>query len=321
MTAREESLAFNLKPDAAAAAVAWLAHLRDERRLAEKTLEAYGRDIAQFAAFLAGHAGEPADLAALAALRPADFRGFMAALTRRGLGAKSRARKLSAVRAFYRYLARRHAIDNAAISVLRGPKLPRALPHPVDEERAREALSLAERPDETRAPWVAARDAAVLALLYGAGLRISEALALTPADVAPLLAGRADMLMIRGKGGKERPVPVLKQVTEMIGDYVARCPFDLQPDEPLFRGVRGGPLSARIIQQLMARLRGALGLPQTATPHALRHAFASHLLAAGADLRVIQELLGHASLSTTQIYTRADAAHLMAQYRKAHPRA
>ncbi|HHN67447.1 MAG TPA: recombinase XerC, partial [Thermopetrobacter sp.] len=265
MTTREEVLAFNLKPDAAAAAAAWLAYLRDERRLAQKTLEAYGRDIAQFAAFVTEHLGRPADLAALAALRPADFRSFMAALTRRGLGVKSRARKLSAVRAFYRYLARRHAIDNAALSVLRGPKLPRALPHPVDEARAREALAMAGQSDAGRPPWVAARDAAVLALLYGAGLRISEALALTPADVAPLLAGRADVLMIRGKGGRERPVPVLEPVVEMIGDYVARCPFDLQPEEPLFRGVRGKPLSARVIQQLMARLRGALGLPQTAT--------------------------------------------------------
>ena len=321
MNSDEQIALFSLAPDAAAVAGDYLAHLQGGRRASGKTIEAYGRDIAQFGKFLQGYLGKAAGLDELAALRPVDFRAFLAARRKEGDGPRTIARKLSSLRGLYRWLARRHGIDNPALSALSGPRIAQALPHPLSPREARKALDAASGGDEHRPPWVAARDVAVLALLYGCGLRISEALSLTLEQARPLAGDKADMLRVTGKGGKERLVPVLPAVRQALREYIRLCPFELKGDEAVFRGVRGGPLSPRVIQLLTARLRGALGLPESATPHALRHSFATHLLAAGGDLRTIQELLGHASLSTTQIYTQVDTASLLAQYRKAHPRA
>lgn len=302
-------------PDAAAAAVSWMASLKAVRRMSPKTLEAYARDLGQFAQFMALHLGGPATVPDLATLTASDFRAFLA--SRRIMGAESRtiARQLSALRSFYRHAERGGLFRNAALSAIRSPKLPHAVPKPLPVEAARavaraDALATGETPK-----WVLARDQAVLTLLYGCGLRISEALGLTPAQAG------SDILAITGKGNKTRIVPVLPAARAAISAYLDLCPFVLAPGEPMFRGQKGGALNARLIQLLIERLRGALGLPDTATPHALRHSFATHLLSNGADLRVIQELLGHASLSTTQVYTEVDRSHLLDQYRKAHPRA
>jgi len=307
--------AMHFAPDAAALAAGWLAALKSQRRAAPKTLEAYGRDLSQFARFLVDHLGAPAACGDLEALVTSDFRAFLA--RRRNEGAESRtlARQLSALRSFYRHAERTGAFRNPALSAIRAPRIPHAVPKPLTVDKARavasgETLATAETP-----PWITARDHAVLTLLYACGLRISEALALTPR------AARSNPLVITGKGNKTRMVPVLPQARDAVARYQSLCPFPLPPNLPMFRGLKGGPLSPRIIQLLVERLRGALGLPETATPHALRHSFASHLLGSGADLRVIQELLGHASLSSTQIYTEVNRAHLLEQYRKAHPRA
>ena len=293
----------------------WLRHLLSERRAAPKTIDAYGRDLNQLMVFLRNHLGGEPEARDLATLSAADFRSYLAHRRNDGLESRSLARKLSAIRSFYRWCERAGVLKNPALSVLRAPKLPHAVPKPLPAAAALavssgEAFSGAETP-----AWISARDIAVLTLLYGCGLRISEALALTPKGAAH------DPLTITGKGGKTRIVPVLARARDALSRYLEICPFALNPDQPLFRGAKGGPLSPRIIQLLMERLRGALGLPDTATPHALRHSFATHLLGSGADLRAIQELLGHASLSTTQVYTEVDRAHLLAQYSKAHPRA
>ncbi len=314
------ALAFpGMAADAAAAAVAFLAHLENVRRVSPRTLEAYARDLRAFARFMADHLGTPLSLAHLGEMRPLDFRAFLAARRAAGDSPRTLSRRLAALRRFARWLATERGVTVPALSVIRGPRLPAALPRPLAEDEARDLLDEAARPEENRPAWVAARDAAVLLLLYGCGLRISEALSLARGEAEAVGGGRQDMLESTSKGGKMRIVPVLPQVAEALRDYLARLPFDVAPDEPVFRGVRGGPLSPRIIQQLTARLRGALGLPPSATPHALRHSFATHLLGAGADLRAIQELLGHASLSTTQVYTRVDAARLAEQYLAAHP--
>jgi integrase/recombinase XerC len=302
-------------PDAAAAAVAWLASLKTVRRVSPKTLEAYARDLGQFAHFMAMHLGAPATIADHASLTASDFRAFLA--SRRVTGAESRtlARQLSALRSFYRHAERSGLFRNAALSAIHSPKLPHAVPKPLTIEAARkvtkaDALATGETPK-----WVLARDQAVLTLLYACGLRISEALALTPDAVT------SDILTITGKGNKTRIVPILPAARAAIASYLDLCPFPLARNQPMFRGQKGGPLNPRLIQLLIERLRGALNLPDTATPHALRHSFATHLLSNGADLRVIQELLGHASLSTTQLYTEVNSKHLLDQYRKAHPRA
>ena len=305
--------ATSLAPDAAAAAQAWLASLRAERRMAPKTLEAYARDFGQFAQFMAAHLGEAPGADALASLEAADFRAFLASRRRDDASSRTLARQLSSLRSFYRFAEKTGRFRNPALSAIRAPKLPHAVPKPLTPEKAArlveaDALITPETPQ-----WEQARDQAVLTLLYACGLRISEALALTP------MAADAATLTITGKGNKTRRVPLLPAARQAIAAYHTACPFVLKPDEPMFRGARGGPLNPRLIQLQVARLRGALGLPETATPHALRHSFASHLLANGADLRVIQELLGHASLSTTQVYTEVNRAHLLAQYRKAHP--
>ena len=318
MDQRDELTLFGAASDAARQVAAWLDHLARERRVASKTIEAYSRDISQFCRFLERHLGEAAGLQQLEALRAADFRAFLAA--RRNGGAESRtlARQLSSIRSFFRFLERREILSNPALSALSGPKLPHSVPKPLSTEAARRTVSADDHNSGGDTPrWVEARDAAVLTLLYACGLRISEALGLNLSD-APL---DTSAMTITGKGGKTRMVPVLPVAREAVARYLDLCPFALEPDEPLFVGVRGGRLNARNIQLLMQRLRSAFGLPDTATPHALRHSFATHLLSSGADLRSIQELLGHASLSTTQIYTEVDRAHLLAQYEKAHPRA
>jgi len=294
----------------------WLGYLAAERRMSAKTLEAYRRDVGQFLGFLAEHLGGAPTLKQLAKLTPADIRAFMAARRSDGVGNRSLMRVLAGIRSFARFLERNGKGKVAALTAVRSPKLPRALPKPLAVSAATQITDTSLRKGETRPPWVTARDAAVLALLYGSGLRISEALGLKRKD-----ATGADALTVTGKGNKARMVPVLPQVSKLIADYIALCPHDLPPDGPLFVGARGGPLSPRIVQLAMEWLRGALGLPDSATPHALRHSFATHLLSRGGDLRAIQELLGHASLSTTQIYTAVDSERLLEVYASAHPRA
>jgi integrase/recombinase XerC len=299
-------------PDVSGATDAWRAWLADERRLAANTLAAYERDLASFLRFLAGHLGGPPDLAALAALTPADVRAWLAASAARGLTRRSTARALAGVRSFLKFLDRRGLAHVPAATMVRTPKVPRTLPRPLSERDAGAALAaVGELTDE---PWIARRDRALLALLWGCGLRIGEALAL-PRRIP------GETLVITGKGGRQRVVPVLPAVRAAVADYLAVCPWGGDATRPLFVGARGRPLDPGVAQRQVRRLRALLGLPETTTPHALRHSFATHLLAAGGDLRSIQELLGHASLSTTQRYTEVDAGRLAAVHRAAHPRA
>jgi integrase/recombinase XerC len=302
--------------DGAFLLAAWIGYLRDERRFAANSIDAYERDVGAFLDFLDAHLGQAVDSAALAGLEPRDLRAYLAQ-RRQGADAlsdRSISRALAAIRSFYRYLDRRCGLANARLGLVRGPKLKRSLPRPVSESAARALIDEAEASSAT--PWIAARDAALITLIYAAGLRISEALSLKGAD-RPL----QDALTIVGKGAKHRRVPMLAVAREAIERYAALCPYALSNDAPLFRGARGGPLSPRIMQALMSRLRARLGLPASATPHALRHAFATHLLAQSGDLRAIQELLGHESLSTTQSYVDVNSAQLIEAYRTAHPRA
>jgi integrase/recombinase XerC len=290
----------------------WLEELSSIRRLSPRTVEAYARDLDQFIAFLSGHIGGTIDLADLKTLRPADLRAFLAARRKTGVGSHSLARGLSGIKSFFAHLERNGIMALEALSVIRTPKRPATLPKALTVTEAKATIDTVDEM-ETR-PWVAARDAAVIALCYGAGLRISEALALTRRD----LDGQS--LRVTGKGGRVRLVPLIAAVRNAITQYLKLCPFALSANEPMFKGVRGGPLSPRLVQLRVEHLRGALGLPASATPHALRHSFATHLLGEGGDLRSIQELLGHASLSTTQIYTHVDTDRLLEAYRKAHPR-
>lgn len=306
-------------PDLLGEMTRWLAHLRAERRLSPKTLEAYARDLRQFLVFLNEHWGDALTLTRFAELEATDVRAFMAARRADDIAGRSLMRALAGLRSFARFLEREGKGKVGALSAIRAPKISKSLPKPLQMSTARRIVDVDLRAGEDREPWILARDAAVLGLLYGSGLRISEALGLKRRDVpAP---GAGDVLVVTGKGNKTRMVPVLQNVLTMIADYVAVCPYTLAPAGPLFVGAKGGPLSPRIIQLAMASLRGALGLPDSATPHALRHSFATHLLSRGGDLRAIQELLGHASLSTTQVYTGIDAERLMDVYKTAHPRA
>ena len=302
-------------PDLAAAASSWLNRLKNEKRASPHTLAAYARDADAFVSFLAGHIGGEPDLAALKTLRPADFRAWLAkrAVSRK-FERSSTARALSAIRSLFHHLDRAGLVHNAALGAVKAPKLPRAIPKPLTERETFDLLDNAEL--DASEPWIARRNAAVLMLLYGCGLRIAEALSLTRGD-----APAADTMTITGKGRKQRMVPVLPAVREAVAGYIEACPHALAPEAALFVGVRGGPLHPRIVQGLIQKLRPLLGLPETATPHALRHSFATHLLAGGGDLRTIQELLGHASLSTTQRYTAVDAKKLLDVYDEAHPRA
>jgi integrase/recombinase XerC len=306
-----------LPPDTAAAIGQWLSYLGAEKRMSPKTLEAYRRDVGQWLAFLTDHLGAPPTLKRLGKLTPADVRAFMAARRTGGAGSRSLMRQLAGCRSFARFLERNGNGKVGALAAVRAPKLPRTLPKPLSASAARALTDADLRAGEAREAWVLARDAAVLALLYGSGLRISEALGLERSDVA----GSPDALTVTGKGNKTRMVPLLPQVARLIAEYLAVCPYAVPSHGPLFVGARGGPLSPRIVQLAMASLRGALGLPDTATPHALRHSFATHLLGRGGDLRAIQDLLGHASLSTTQIYTAVDTERLLDVYASTHPRA
>jgi integrase/recombinase XerC len=302
---------------AQAARALWLEHLANERRASPRTLEAYGFAAARYIAFLERHRGEALSVQGLAEVTAGEVRAWLAHL-RSGdhpLSPRSLSQSLSAIRTFHRFLDRRLDAPNAAIALVRGPKVKAGAPRPVSEDQAR-GLIAEPALDPDREDWEAARDQAVLTLLYGCGLRISEALSLKRSD-APL----GDQLRILGKGSKTRIVPVLPAVAAAVEVYLAELPFGLAPDEPLFRARRGGPLSPRHVQATVQTLRSRLGLPPSATPHALRHSFATHLLGAGADLRAIQELLGHASLSTTQRYTQVDAERLLSAYNAAHPRA
>ena len=305
--------------DAAAEMVRWLAHLGAERRMSGKTVEAYARDARQFLEFMARHLGGAPTLSELARLTPQDVRAFMAARRAAGIGGRSLMRALAGTRSFARFLERNGKGKVGALAAVRTPKVPKTLPKPLAIASAKRVADAGERAGEERQPWILARDAAVLALLYGSGLRISEALGLKRGDVP--VPGKGDVITVTGKGDKQRMVPLLPRVSQSVAGYVALCPYDLPADGPLFVGARGGPLSPRIVQLVMERLRGALSLPDSATPHALRHSFATHLLARGGDLRAIQELLGHASLSTTQIYTAVDTERLLEVYRNTHPRA
>jgi integrase/recombinase XerC len=297
----------------------WLSHLKSERRLSPKTLEAYARDLRQCLAFLAQHWGAQVSLKRFAKLEATDIRAFMAARRGDEVASRSLMRSLAGIRSFARFLEREGLGKVGALSGIRAPKVGKSLPKPLQITAARQLTDPALRAGEDRDPWILARDAAVMALLYGSGLRISEALGLKRRDVPK--PGAGDVLVVTGKGNKTRMVPVLGAVLTLIDDYARACPWPLPPDGPMFVGARGGPLSPRIIQLTMERLRGALGLPDSATPHALRHSFATHLLGRGGDLRAIQELLGHASLSTTQVYTGIDSERLFEVYASAHPRA
>jgi integrase/recombinase XerC len=305
---------FKAADDLRAAIGLWAAWLAGERRASAHTVAAYGRDLAFFLDFLAEHLGELPSLAAINGLRPADFRAYLARRTQDHVERRSLARALSVLRGFVQFLQRRGLASTTALAALRSPKLPHSVPKPLTIDDA--AGSLEASGELATSQWQGRRDTAILALLYGCGLRLSEALGLTRAE-APL----GEMLAITGKGGKQRLLPVLPAVREAVADYLAACPHMLTKEGPLFVGARGGSLNPRLVQRHMELLRGLLGLPESATPHALRHSFATHLLSGGGDLRTIQELLGHASLSTTQRYTAVETERLLAIYDAAHPRA
>ena len=313
--AREAGLIhFPAEPALVRAALDWRAWLGHERRYSAHTLAAYGRDLAAFLAFLAGHLGYPPGLSDLDALKPADVRAYLAGSNRRGYARASTARAMASVRGFFRFLEKRGLARSAAIGTASAPRVPKSLPRALGVAEALEAVGAVR--DLGSEPWLAARDAALLVLLYGCGLRIGEALALNRADMP-----QGDALVVTGKGRKQRLLPVLPAVKQALAEYLAICPYPGDGDDPLFVGARGMRLNAGVAQRQVRRLRVLLDLPETATPHAFRHSFATHLLAGGGDLRTIQELLGHASLSTTQRYTDVDAARLEAVYRSAHPRA
>ncbi len=295
----------------------WLEYLAKERRASPRTVEAYGFAAGRYVAFLEGHRGEGLSVTDLGGVTPGEIRAWLAHLRQlaKPLSPRSLSQALSAIRTFHRFLDRRLDTPNSAVGLVRGPRVKPSAPRPVSEDQARGLLAEPGL-DSDQEDWEASRDEAVLTLLYGCGLRISEALSLRRSD-APLTTS----LRITGKGAKTRIVPVLPQVAAAIAAYLVDLPFVLSADEPLFRAKRGGPLSPRHVQATVQKLRGRLGLPDSATPHALRHSFATHLLGAGADLRSIQELLGHASLSTTQRYTDVDAAALLSAYSQAHPHA
>ncbi len=303
-----------LKPQTAAALRGYLEWQAVERRASDHTIAAYGRDLAGFMDFMTGHLGAVPALSDLAVLKPIDFRAWLAHRAAEGLARTSTARALSVVRGFFRWAERNDAFTNHAIRSVRTPKVPRGVPKPLSEQDTVEAIETAgAMPGE---PWIGARDVALFTLLYGCGLRIAEALSLNRRDLP-----KGESMTVTGKGGKQRMVPVLPAVREALRAYLALCPFNPGAEGPLFLGARGGRLASRTAQRAMQQVRLALDLPDSATPHALRHSFATHLLAAGGDLRAIQELLGHASLSTTQRYTAVESTRLIAEYRAAHPRA
>jgi integrase/recombinase XerC len=318
MEALLDPLAVGCDPALAQAVRAWHQWLAHEKRQASATVKAYLTDLAAFLAFCAEHQGESPTLDRLAGLAPADFRAWLASRHRQGLARTSTARALAALRSFYRFLDRRHGLHNPALKALRTPRLAKRLPRPLSADQALELIETV--PAFSTPDWVARRDLALLLLLYGAGLRIGEALGLERGALGPAPAALRT-LRVTGKGGKQRLVPILPAVAQTLASYLDACPHPLPSGKPVFVGLRGKPLQPAIVRRRMQELRRSLGLPESATPHALRHSFATHLLAGGADLRVIQELLGHASLSTTQGYTGIDGERLMRLYHAAHPRA
>ena len=301
----------------------WLEHLKSERRLALKTLDAYERDLRQFCQHLTDYLGHPPRKVDFSNLKPLHMRGYLARRREAGNGARTLARDVAGIRSFVRFLEKRGDASSAGLTAMRAPRQPATLPKPVKAEEAAQLISMDQQMHQE--PWIAARDAAIMTLLYGCGLRISEGLGLTPADfhisnpAKPMASAKS--LRILGKGGKTRLVPVLPLVNRAVEDYVRLCPYVLKVDQPIFLGMRGGPVQPAVVQRAMRVMRGALGLPSTATPHAMRHSFATHLLGNGGDLRTIQELLGHASLSTTQKYTAVDTDALLKTWNAAHPRA
>jgi len=303
-----------LSPAARDALQTWLEGQSALNGASENTLDAYRRDVLDFLAFITEHKGDPQGLRALERVTVTDMRAWMAHTRGTGIAARSLARKLSSVKSFFRWLGERQGFDPSAVLSTRSPKFHRKLPRPLEESAARDMIDTVQL--QSSKDWVSARDMAVVTLLYGCGLRISEALSLEGRDM-PL----GDSLRITGKGGKERIVPVIGAARQAVERYVSLCPFPIEPAQPLFRGVRGGRLNPRQIQLAMEKARMQLGLPASATPHAMRHSFATHLLNAGGDLRAIQELLGHASLSTTQAYTAVDLDRLLDVYEKTHPKA
>lgn len=307
-------IAYIAEPAVQGAITDWRRWLEVERNCSAHTLDGYGRDLAAFLAYISRHLGYAPGLSDLASLEMADFRGYLAKRHSDGVARSSTARAMSTLRNFFRFLDRHDLVHNAAILAVRTPKLPKAVPKPLSEADAIEALTMAGKLQDE--PWLADRDQALMTLLYGCGLRISEALGLNVGDIP-----ENDALMITGKGNKQRIVPLLPIVKEAIDKYVTSCPHGLKAKDPLFVGARGKRLNPGVVQRQMRKVRALLGLPETATPHALRHSFATHLLAGGGDLRTIQELLGHESLSTTQRYTEVDATRLIEVYRDAHPRA
>ncbi|RLQ89066.1 tyrosine recombinase XerC [Notoacmeibacter ruber] len=311
----DDSILTFATPELLAARSEWLKSLAEERRVAELTINAYERDTRQFLAFLTAYHGEPSSFTLLKALKPTDFRAFLANRRKNGTGARSLGRNLSGIRSLLKFLERHGHASSAAATAAKTPRKKRSLPKPLSIDEAQQIVSLDEQIEEDA--WIAARNAAVLTLLYGCGLRISEALGLS-GDA--LTDSRQTTLRIKGKGGKTRIVPLLPAAFDAVAAYRKLCPYDLSSDAPLFRGARGGALNPGVLQRDMQKLRRTLGLPESATPHALRHSFATHLLSAGGDLRTIQELLGHASLSTTQLYTEVETARLMQIYDSAHPR-
>lgn len=303
-----------ISPAAADALQSWLSGQKSLHGASDNTINAYSRDVGDFLSFITLHKGEAQGLAPLMRLTVPDMRSWMVHTRNTGVGARTLARKLSAVKSFFRWLSEREGAEISAVLATRSPKFQRKLPRPLAEDAAKKLIETIELQSEVN--WVAARDTAVITLLYGCGLRISEALSLNAED-APL----PDVLRIVGKGGKERIIPVIGAARDAVNAYLELAPWPKEAGVPLFRGVRGGRLTPRAVQKVMERARAQLGLPASATPHALRHSFATHLLSAGGDLRSIQELLGHASLSTTQAYTAVDQARLMEVYDKAHPKA
>ncbi|MEE2971121.1 MAG: tyrosine recombinase XerC [Pseudomonadota bacterium] len=304
---------FSAEADVRTAIGGWLSWLAHEKRVSNHTHAAYARDLTAFLAFMTGHLGARPDFGALAGLGVGDFRSYLAQRTNAGIARSSIARGMSVLRSFFRFLDREGHVHNPAVRAIRSPRLPQTMPRPLSPDEALDVIKeIGSLSDE---PWIAKRDVALFTLLYGCGLRIAEALALDRCDIPT-----RDVMVITGKGGKERIVPVLPAVISAIDKYIAACPYRGK-DRPLFLGARGGRLNPGVVQRQMRRLRGALGLPETATPHALRHSFATHLLSAGGDLRSIQELLGHESLSTTQRYTKVDAERLLKVYDASHPRA
>lgn len=307
-------MSLDISPAARDAVQTWLDTAQAKDGLSAATADAYRHDVYGFVAFMTMHHAAPQGLGALASVSVGDMRAWMAHMRGRDLSARATARHLSAVKSFYRWIARREGFNPAAVLATRAPRFQNKLPRPLTADAAQSVIDTVA--GHARDRWIGARDAAVITLLYGCGLRMAEALSLT-GDALPL----RDSLRITGKGGKERVVPVLPAARRAVEHYVALCPYPMQPGAALFRGARGGPLNGRSIRAATERARHALGLPPSATPHAMRHSFATHLLAAGGDLRAIQELLGHASLSTTQAYTGVDEVHLMRVYEAAHPKA